>query len=382
MFDILYRGLRAQFLSRSIDLNNFYRGLYTRVILLLLLTGLTALFLNATGHRGVNIILVIPVVLAIGYFGFQPFYLLTIAAVAKMAGLKPAAALETWKKFCVHMALFASVFLLTLGIVPIREHVGGALIIIASLVVLGLLVWAFKKDAKWYQTYVLGLAVLGVVIGAVSLMSPAQRISVLGFDPLRSFTISPQQDLARRILDEENERRDTAAAQELAKKRGQSLTNQERAEIRAAAEGKGPMLQQGKAALAGEVVVYTLNSLHQPEQLCGLEAGKSYMYTISDGKWMYLRYKANPTVSFKSNLDGMSVETSGEQLPFAGMNKGWALTLNGALPGNKASADESGCFTVAFNLTTQYKDAWEIDGGKHIVKIRLHAGALAALRSW
>ncbi len=381
MFDILYRGLRTQFLSRSIDLNNFYRGLYTRVILLLLLTGLTALFLNATGHRGVNIILIIPVVLAIGYFGFQPFYLLTIAAVAKMTGLKPAAALETWKKFCVHMALFASVFLLTLGIVPIREHVGGALIIIASLVVLGLLVWAFKKDAKWYQTYVLGLAVLGVVIGAVSLMSPAQRISVLGFDPFRSFTISPQQDLARRILDEENERRDKAAAQELAKKRGQSLTNQERAEIRATAEGRGPMLQQGKAALAGEVFTYTLNSLHQPEQLCGLEAGKSYMYTITEGERIRVRYRSDRSLS-ESNLNGRTIETNGEALPFAGMNKGWALTLNGTLPDNKASADESGCFTVAFNLTQQVMDAYEIDGGKHVVKIRLHAGALAALRSW
>ncbi len=381
MWDILYRGLRAQFLSRSIDLNNFYRGLYTRVILLLLLTGLTALFLNATGHRGINIALIIPVVLAIGYFGFQPFYLLTIAVTAKVVGFKPAAALETWKKFCIHAGLFASVFLLTLGIVPIRENVGAAFLIIASLVVLGLLVWAFKKDAKWYQNYILGLAVVGVVIGVVSLMSPAQRISVIGFDPLRSFTISPQQDHARRILDEENARRDNAAAKELEKKRGQSLTNKERAEIRAAAEGRGPMLQQGKAALAGEVLTYTLNSLRQPEQLCGLEAGKSYMYTLTEGEKIRVRYKNDRSLS-ESNMNGRTIETNGEALPFAGMDKGWALTLNGTLPGNKASADESGCFTVALNLTQQIMDAYEIDGGRHIVKIRLHAGPLAALRSW
>lgn len=381
MFELIYRGLSAQVWSRSIDLNNWYRGLYTRIVVTLALIGLGALVLNATGYQGINIALIVPMVLVIAYFGFQPLYLVSITAAAKLTGFKPTTALETWKKFCVHAALFASLYLLTLGIVPIRENAGAAILIIGALVVLGLLSWAFTLDAKWYKKYAIGIAVLAITIGAVGLMSPAQRISVIGFDPFRSFSVTPQQDIAQRLLDADQERRNEVRAKELAQKKGQTLSDSERAELRAIAEGSGPMIHRGKTIITGDVAVYTLTSLTNPQSLCGFESGKSYMYTLTEGERVRVRYKIDRSLS-ESNLNGRTIETNGESLPFAGMDKGWALTLNSSLPGNKASADESGCFTVALNLTQQIMDAYEIDGGRHIVKIRLHAGALAALRSW
>ena len=381
MFELIYRGLPTQVRSRSIDLNNWYRGLYTQIVVTLALIGLGALALNATGHRGINIALIIPMVLVIAYIGFQPLYLAGIAAAADLTGFKPVAALETWKKFCIHAALFASLYLLTLGLVPIRENAGGAFLIISALTVLGLLSWAFKLDAKWYKKYAVGIAVIAIVIGAVSLMSPAQRRSVIGFDPFRSFNVTPQQDIAQRLLDADQERRNEARAKELAQKKGLALNDSERAELRAIANGSGPMIRQGKTALIGDVAAYTLTSLTAPQSLCGFEAGKVYHFTITDGEIIHVRHKSNRALS-ESNLNGRTVDTNGERLPFAGMDKGWALILNGSLPGDKTTAGEDGCFTVALNLTPMIAGAYEIDGGKHIVKIRLHTGPLAALRSW
>lgn len=381
MFQSIYRSLLTRIQSGSIDLGDWYRGLYTWIIIILVLSGLGALVLNATGHRGINIALIVPVVLAIAYIGLQPLYLAGIAAAAKLTGFKPTAALETWKKFCVHAALFASLYLLTLGIIPVKENAGGAFLIIGALTVLGLLVWAFKKEAKWYPAYAVTIAVIAIIIGTVSLMSPAQRRSVIGFDPFRSFSITPQQDIAQRLLDADQERRNEARAQELATKKGQSLNDTERAELRAIANGSGPVIRQGKTIIIGDVTVYTLTSLTNPQPLCGFEAGKSYHFSITDGSTIHLRHKTTRSTA-ESNLNGRTVDTNGEQLPFAGMDKGWALTLNASLPDDKATAGEDGCFTVAFNLTPTIAGAYEIDGGKHIVKIRLHAGPLAALRSW
>ncbi len=225
------------------------------------------------------------------------------------------------------------------------------------------------------------IAVIAIIIGTVSLMSPAQRRSVIGFDPFRSFSITPQQDIAQRLLDADQERRNEARAQELATKKGQSLNDTERAELRAIANGSGPVIRQGKTIIIGDVTVYTLTSLTNPQPLCGFEAGKSYHFSITDGSTIHLRHKTTRSTA-ESNLNGRTVDTNGEQLPFAGMDKGWALTLNASLPDDKATAGEDGCFTVAFNLTPTIAGAYEIDGGKHIVKIRLHAGPLAALRSW
>lgn len=381
MFERICSGLLTQVQSGSINLGDWYRGLYTRIVILLVLAGLGALALNITGHRGVNIALIIPMVLVIAYIGFQPLYLAGIAAAAKLTGFKPVAALETWKKFCVHAALFASLYLLTLGLVPIRENAGGAFLIIGALVVLGLLVWAFKKEAKWYQKYTMHIAVIAIVIGAVSLMSPAQRRSVIGFDPFRSFSVTPQQDIAQRLLDADQKRRNEAQAKELAQKEGLALNESQRAELRAIANGSGSMIHQGKAVLIGDVAVYTLTSLTEPQPLCGFEAGKTYHFTITDGETIHVRHKSNRAPS-ESNLNGRTVDTHGERLPFAGMDKGWALTLNGSLPGNKTTAGEDGCLKVALNLTPMIAGAYEIDGETHIVTIRLHAGPLAALRSW
>jgi len=379
MLELIYRGLSAQVQARSIDLNNWYRGLYTRIAVTLLLMGLVALALNTTGHQGINITLIVPMVLVIAYIGFQPLYLAGIAAGAKLSGFKPVAALETWKKFCVHAALFASLYLLTLGIVPIKENPGGAILIISALTVLGLVSWAFTLDAKWYKKYAIGIAVVAITIGAVSLMSPAQRRSVIGFDPFRSFSITPEQDVAQRLLDEDQERRNEARAKELAAKKGKPLSDAERRELRAIASGPGPIARQGKATITGEVANYTLTSLTNPQSLCGLEAGKAYHFTITDGEKIRLRLKATQETR-ESNLNGKTVDTKGEPLPFAGIEKGWALTLNGSLPDNKATAGEDGCFTVALNLTPTIAGAYEIDGFKHIVKIRLHTGPIAALR--
>ncbi len=381
MFELIYRGLSAQVQSRSIDLNNWYRGLYTRIVVTLALIGLGALILNATGHQSINIALIIPMVLVIAYIGFQPLYLAGIVAAAKLTGFKPVAALGTWKKFCVHAALFASLFLLTLGIVPVKENPGGAILIIGALTVLGLLSWAFTLDAKWYKKYAIGIVVLAITIGAVSLMSPAQRRNVIGFDPFRSFSVTPQQDIAQRLLDADQERRNEARARELATKKDQPLNDAERAELRAIASGSGPMIRQGKTIITGDVAVYTLTAVTNPQPLCGFESGQIYVYSLADGEKVRVRYKNDRSLS-ESNLNGRTVETNGESLPFAGMDKGWALTLNGTLPGDKATAGEDGCFIVALNLTPTIAGAYEIDGGKHIVKIRLHAGPLAALRNW
>jgi hypothetical protein len=381
MLDIIYRGLRARFLAGLIDVNGFYRGLYARVVGILLLVGLGALFLNATGRQGVNILLILPNVLVIAYFGFQPLYLSIIAVTTKAFGSPIEKGIKGWEKFCVHIALFSSLYLLTLGLVPIRENVGAAFLIIGALVVLGLLVWAFKKNAKWYEAYATYLAGIGIIIGILSLMSPAQKINVFGFDPLGSFSVTPQQELAQRILDEDRERRNKAEARNLASKRGAPLTANERAEIRAIANGKGPMAQQGKAALVGEVANYILTSLTKPESLCGFEPGKSYLFTITDGETIQVRHRIGRSLT-ETNLNGRTIDTNGESLPFADMAKGWALALNGSLPGNKTSADENGCFQVGLNLTPSIARAYEIDGGKHPVKIRLHSGFLSALRTW
>lgn len=379
MLELIYRGLSAQVQARSIDLNNWYRGLYTRIVVTLALIGLGALILNATGHQSINIALIVPMVLVIAYIGFQPLYLAGIAAGAKLSGFKPVAALETWKKFCVHAALFASLFLLTLGIVPVKENPGGAILIISALTVLGLVSWAFTLDAKWYKKYAIGIAVVAITIGAVSLMSPAQRRSVIGFDPFRSFSITPEQDVAQRLLDADQERRDLARAKELEAKKDMPLSDTERMELRAIATRSGPLLQQAKAVIAGNVMAYTLNSLTDPQTLCGFEAGKAYHYTITKGEVIRLIHKVSQSRG-ESNLNGKTIDTNGEKLPFAGMEKGWALTLNGSLPGDKATAGEDGCFNVALNLTPTIVGAYGIDGDKHIVYIRLHTGPIASVR--
>lgn len=381
MLDLIYRDLLEQVRIGAINLENFYRRLYINIVGMLVILAVAALTLNLTGHRWVNIALILPTVLAIAYLGFQPFYLLGIAAAARLTGFKARAALETWKKFCVQAALFASVFLLTLGIVPVRESLGGTLLIMSSLVVLGLLAWAFKIEGKGYQKYVLFLALLGVTIGTISLLAPAQRISLMGFDPLRAFSISEEQKLAQRILDEDQDKREAAAAASLAAKRGKELSNHERAEIRALAAGKGNIAEQGKHVLVGQVLTYNLSSLEEPQVLCGLEPGKSYVYSITDGARFFVRDREDRSRS-PNNLNGSIIETNGETLPFAGNDKGWALTLNGSLPDSLATSNEDGCFQVALNLTQAIKAAYEIDGGRHLVKIRLQAGPVAALRTW
>lgn len=381
MFDLIYRNLKARILSGSIDLSNWYRGLYVWIVVVLAIIGLGALALNVSGYQGVNIVLIVPVVLMIAYIGFQPLYLASIAAVAKLTGFKSVAALGTWKQFCVQAALFASLYLLTLGIIPIRENVGGAFLIMGAIVVLGLLVWAFGVGAKWYQKYAVCLAVVAIVVGGITLLSPAQRMNLFGLDPLKAFSTSPKQEIARRLLTEDEERKDAEYAEELKKKRGQALTDAERAELRAIANQDGSLARQGTAAIVGKSVAYTITSLTALQPLCGFQSGQSYHFSITGGSEIYLRHKRKQSMT-SSNLEGSTINTHGERLPFAGMDKGWALVLNGTPPNGNTVAKEDGCFDVALNLTQRISEGYEINGGIHIVHIRLHSGPIAAVRSW
>ncbi len=115
---------------------------------------------------------------------------------------------------------------------------------------------------------------------------------------------------------------------------------------------------------------YTLTSLTQPQEICGLEAGVKYRYATPSK--LPVRNLESGRFS-EVNLAGSVIDTRGHKLPYGGMQHAWALVLNGSLPGNEVQADRQGCLAVAINLTPPLAAAYQIaNASGEVVRLDLH----------
>lgn len=116
-------------------------------------------------------------------------------------------------------------------------------------------------------------------------------------------------------------------------------------------------------------LTYMLTSLSAPQQFCGLERDGVYTYQITSDQ-MVVKYQTGEYS--KVSLNGSAIETHGQALPFGSMKNGWALVLNGALPGETMQVDREGCVSPVVNITPVQASVYQIaDPGSFPVKIKL-----------
>lgn len=184
MFALLRRDIIADLLNGRITVEDFYRRLYITAVIVTVAIFALSLVADVAGFNGLNIVLIPVWVIVVGYIGLHPAYLLlalTTGAAASLGrdadrqrvinGMK--AALETWKQFFLHGALFGGVFFLTRFLVPIHNYPFAGLVMLGALITLGVWSWLYVPgEARWYRRYALilifvslGIGVFGTIVG-------------------------------------------------------------------------------------------------------------------------------------------------------------------------------------------------------------------------
>jgi hypothetical protein len=173
MFNILRRGIIADLLAGRITVEDFYRGMYFMAVAVTVAIFATSLVADVGGFNGLNIVLIPVWVIIVGYFGFHPTYVLTAltagATLNRAANHQPIIdgmklALQKWKMFFLHGAMFGGVFFLTRFLVPIRNYPFAGMILLGALITLGLWAWLYESG-KVYKGYVLILILLALAVG-------------------------------------------------------------------------------------------------------------------------------------------------------------------------------------------------------------------------
>lgn len=175
MFNILRRDIVADLMSGRITVEDFYRDMYFMAVAVTVAIFAGSLLADVGGFNGLNIVLIPMWVIIVGYFGFHPTYILgalTAGVVASTGrdvnrqriidGMR--VALEKWKLFFLHGAMFGGVFFLTRFLVPIRNYPFAGMVMLGALITLGLWAWLYGAG-KWYKRYVLILVLVSLAVG-------------------------------------------------------------------------------------------------------------------------------------------------------------------------------------------------------------------------
>jgi hypothetical protein len=176
LFNLFRRDIVADLLNGRITVENFYRQLYTYVVLVTTAIFTLSIVADVAGFNGLNIVLIPVWVIVMGYVGFHPTYItlaLTTGAVSTIGrdmdrqrlinGIN--AASGVWKQFFLHIAMFGGVFFLTRFLVPIRAYPFAGMLMLGALITLGLWNWLYTEKAVYYRRYVLAIVLLAITIG-------------------------------------------------------------------------------------------------------------------------------------------------------------------------------------------------------------------------
>lgn len=166
LFNLFRRDIVADLLNGRITIENFYRQLYTYLVIIVTAIFTLSLVADVAGFNGLNIVLIPVWVIVIGYFGFHPIYLIAFKTIDTATKNKLEEYIgTTWKQFFIHLAMFGGVFFLTRFLVPIRNYPFSGMLILGATILLGLYSWVDWKETKAYRRYVLAIIVVALTVG-------------------------------------------------------------------------------------------------------------------------------------------------------------------------------------------------------------------------